>query len=784
MEPLAIVAASFSLAGAIAKASIALTAFSRDISASADDLNRISTELQALSTILDPITRALSRDHQNALPSQLIQEVDNTLNGCLSVVRQVEDKVHKYQEDKAWTKTKWVLFGQGDMQKLRESLEFYKVALGLGLHAVSVHTGQDIKEETNAIRTNVEAVMLRTDEILARVNSIRKRDPASKTAKNVQQWVDDIALLSSYAESSYMETVVDPAENRDIGPSTKQGDKAHKASRDTHQAQAQPSNPSADKDPSVPKEGHKEKIAGIKHPETWPTGARRKKSSIGTIAHSPGEDEKPAALGDSDSRDSVGSHPSTLLTRSRTMEITVAAKTNGAEKGSPREENRAFSPLSAPRRHSTPRPNQRPPSASIPIAERNIVLGDSGTECTGFIADKVKAISSIAHPDKNLMQHSQARRQQLEPLQAELLDQELCNINQSTAARAIRATIAKGGDPNRATTAHEISVPLKAALALRNTECLCALLQGGIDPNARVSAFFSALPYAAYQGYEEGVWALVSAGADTNSLNTIIRKDNTERAHENCPTPLLGALHPKFLMSSAQPLRQSQLEKQVRIVRFLLERGADPSFCGSKAYIHNFTHKPISKAIQKWTGFNDSTAYHMARLLLEAGATVDLSSIPIQSDKISDDNPFHIVAHSGNEKLLTLLGIHVVPKCHPKHWQRAISCAARSEAWGCVRILTEPPYARKDSLLYLIDDYMSPTALPSNFDKLTWSNFSQAAEMLLASGVDPAKKELFSYEKRRFLTKNGPASQRISPLKLVNKIATHTKRSEVRDLLL
>ena len=138
MEPLSIVATSFSLAGAIAKTSIALTGFSRDFSGSADDLNRISSELKALSTVLDPITRALSRGRQSTLPPLFINEVDNTLHGCLSVVSQIEEKIRKYRQDRAWTKAKWVLFGQGDMRKLRESLEFYNVALIIGLHAISM----------------------------------------------------------------------------------------------------------------------------------------------------------------------------------------------------------------------------------------------------------------------------------------------------------------------------------------------------------------------------------------------------------------------------------------------------------------------------------------------------------------------------------------------------------------------------------------------------------------------------------------------------------------------
>ena len=49
MDPLSIAAASFSIAGAIAKASVAIFEFSRVAHDAADDLTRMNAELQALS---------------------------------------------------------------------------------------------------------------------------------------------------------------------------------------------------------------------------------------------------------------------------------------------------------------------------------------------------------------------------------------------------------------------------------------------------------------------------------------------------------------------------------------------------------------------------------------------------------------------------------------------------------------------------------------------------------------------------------------------------------------
>jgi hypothetical protein len=139
MDPLSIAASSFSLAGGIAKASIAIVEFTRDARDAAKDLDAVFKELQALTLVLEPLTRALARARGGGTVfSDLVQRISSTLEGCLLVVDQINDNVHKYQRDRVWTKAKWVMFGQGDMHKLRESLEAYKMALSLGLHAISL----------------------------------------------------------------------------------------------------------------------------------------------------------------------------------------------------------------------------------------------------------------------------------------------------------------------------------------------------------------------------------------------------------------------------------------------------------------------------------------------------------------------------------------------------------------------------------------------------------------------------------------------------------------------
>ena len=120
------------------KASLTIVQFSRDVRDATKDLDTVSKELQALAAVLDPLARGLSRCRNGTVSGALAQQVETTLGGCVLVVEQVEENVQKYKRDKTWTRAKWVVFGQEDMQRLRESLEAYKMALSLGLLAISM----------------------------------------------------------------------------------------------------------------------------------------------------------------------------------------------------------------------------------------------------------------------------------------------------------------------------------------------------------------------------------------------------------------------------------------------------------------------------------------------------------------------------------------------------------------------------------------------------------------------------------------------------------------------
>jgi hypothetical protein len=72
-----------------------------------------------------------------------------------------------------------------------------------------------IRNDTQALRQETAAIQVNTEEILARVMSLRN-GARTEVGSRTRQWVDSMAVLSSYAESSYQDTVIDLGEERDI----------------------------------------------------------------------------------------------------------------------------------------------------------------------------------------------------------------------------------------------------------------------------------------------------------------------------------------------------------------------------------------------------------------------------------------------------------------------------------------------------------------------------------------------------------------------------------------
>jgi len=87
--------------------------------------------------ILDNVARS-ARSVADSVPDTMIQQVENILNGLRLSVVQIETNIDKYLQDRLTAAVQWALTGKMDMEKLRLSLEAYKMALSIGLQLFSM----------------------------------------------------------------------------------------------------------------------------------------------------------------------------------------------------------------------------------------------------------------------------------------------------------------------------------------------------------------------------------------------------------------------------------------------------------------------------------------------------------------------------------------------------------------------------------------------------------------------------------------------------------------------
>ncbi|CAI6094785.1 unnamed protein product [Clonostachys chloroleuca] len=209
MEPISVVAASVALAAGIVKTVATIAEISVDLRDASDDLRDISNELALFQAFITPLTTGLSRfgAQSNPMLGPLLEQINSAVTGAMAVVEKIESLLVKYRGRLTlWLKLRWSLFGVDQIRKLRESLESYKVALGIGLHLMSM----SVKNDTEVIREVAEVVkILQKDEILSRL--VTQASPTESQAK-VEQWLEKMADYTTCGETAYQATILDPDE--------------------------------------------------------------------------------------------------------------------------------------------------------------------------------------------------------------------------------------------------------------------------------------------------------------------------------------------------------------------------------------------------------------------------------------------------------------------------------------------------------------------------------------------------------------------------------------------
>lgn len=136
-DPLSIASGCAGLITAIGTLSIKIHSFVRTCREARNDLDSVSRELLSLQTVLELIKKDAS-DGSKPFPQTLSQHVTAILGNCNLVVAEIQTCITKYGQNRLKTRMAWAINGQGDINKLRSSLEAHKTALEIALDMLAL----------------------------------------------------------------------------------------------------------------------------------------------------------------------------------------------------------------------------------------------------------------------------------------------------------------------------------------------------------------------------------------------------------------------------------------------------------------------------------------------------------------------------------------------------------------------------------------------------------------------------------------------------------------------
>ncbi|KAH7190168.1 kinase-like domain-containing protein [Fusarium oxysporum f. sp. albedinis] len=203
MDPLSIISGCAALITAIGSLTISINAFVRTCRDSRSDLDKVSRELHSLQNVLELIQED-AKDDAKPFPPAIEHHITSIVANCTLVVVETQSCIKKYGNGGINSKASWAINGQGDMEKLRSSLEAHKSALELALDMLTFSLAKDIKTDTTEIRNDTATIRDDTAQILQAIAQLQARLPDTAEAPNdfiLQRFLEDMA--------TYMEATLD-----------------------------------------------------------------------------------------------------------------------------------------------------------------------------------------------------------------------------------------------------------------------------------------------------------------------------------------------------------------------------------------------------------------------------------------------------------------------------------------------------------------------------------------------------------------------------------------------
>ncbi|KAI0830986.1 Rho GTPase activation protein [Hypoxylon sp. FL0890] len=194
------------LSSTIAKASIVLNGFVRDVREARSGVDGVSRELHSLQSVLD-----LLKEDAGLFPPELAELIPAIIEHCSNVVNELEASISALSRNKLAKpekRSQWLATGRKEIAAFRTSLEAHKAVLGLALDLVGATTIRDVTSEVEPNKRNTierhqnsADVLDDVSRILVEMSQLRMRLPGEFEKKeNDFSLYDYMTCLKLYAE--------------------------------------------------------------------------------------------------------------------------------------------------------------------------------------------------------------------------------------------------------------------------------------------------------------------------------------------------------------------------------------------------------------------------------------------------------------------------------------------------------------------------------------------------------------------------------------------------------
>ncbi len=124
----------------IAKTSLTITGFVREVRRARADLDFVSRELVSLKTVLELLAEDASNTSSQCLPNPLKKPIAGIITNCGAAVVETQKVLANNKGNKLSKAAMWATGGKDDIAKLRLILEAYKSALAITFDMVTLYT--------------------------------------------------------------------------------------------------------------------------------------------------------------------------------------------------------------------------------------------------------------------------------------------------------------------------------------------------------------------------------------------------------------------------------------------------------------------------------------------------------------------------------------------------------------------------------------------------------------------------------------------------------------------